>query len=541
MTVAPRTRWTARIAGFLAALLALGGSVRALAVDPKYKSDLNAARRQLLRGNYAEAGTIYKRLLGSKPFEQEASVGYAEALIGQEDYTAAETFLEEALAANEKKTDLYRVRGYLYRAQKQYEKSFGEVLRVLELDPERSAWATQETRQLLSEGMSANKAVGLTETARATRPTELNLPVLEAMILALDERPAEGLTRVTAAEETGQYAGRAVLRYAEELQNLGEAEPALAAFEVAASRTDHPAHRSRILFTVAELQEALENYRGCLTTLETIAAERKGNTAAGRALLKSVDIDLRYLDDPAGALRVYEQLKDDPILGHHRPDMLLQMADCYVRLDRLPEAAATYASVAPEALDPEQAEVASYKIAEVAFFAGDVDSAKSQYQTMAENYPRSLLADDAAHRYILLNMYGSLGAGELAAAYGRLEWARLVGDSAAVDSSAQVIITNYPDGELAAESWMALADLAVTAGQYELAVERLQKVSGKHAWDAFRAPRALFQEAELLATQLERPQDALQRYEKILTDYPQSVQAGDARRMVEKLRREIKS
>jgi len=197
--------------------------------------------------------------------------------------------------------------------------------------------------------------------------------------------------------------------------------------------------------------------------------------------------------------------------------------------------------VIPEALDPEQAETAAFREAEVAFFAGDADSALVLFQDMAENYPRSLLADDAAHRYIMLNKYQATGGGKAVEHWGRLEWGRLVGDSAAVDSSARAINETWPGGELAAESWLALAEIAAAAGDFEAAMERLDQVIHEHDWDRRRAPIALMRQGEILLGELDRPQEALLRYETVLTEYPECVLAGEARRIVERLRRDLKS
>ncbi len=536
-----RTAALRAVTALLVALMLSGVAVDVLAVDPKYKQQLSSARRQLLRGQAEQAIKVFERLLEQEPFELGASVGYADALISLQRYGDAAVFLQEALAKNERQADLYRMEVKLHRAQNERADAFASVLNVLGADPERSSWAVQETRQLLLEGLPATNADAQVREASEANPADLNYPVLRSLIAALDERPEDGLALMVVVEDERGLAGRGVLRYAEELGGLGQSSAALAAYQVAAERTEHPSHRSRILFTVAELQERQGSYRDALASLAVIAEEREGHTAAGRALLKSADIYQTYLDDPGGALEVYLLLRDDPILGHHRPDMLLQMGDCYVRLDRLEEAAVAFNEVIPEALDPEQAEVAAFRGAEVQFYAGNIDSALILFQDMAENHPRSMLADDAAYRYILLNKYQSVMGGLLTQAFGRMEWGRLAGDSTAVDSSASFIIAERPKGELAGEAWLALADLSVAAGAYDVAVERLANIVEVHAADESRAPVALKRQGDLLLERLNRPQEALERYEIILTDYPNSVLTGEARRMVEKLRRDLKS
>jgi tetratricopeptide (TPR) repeat protein len=525
-------------------VLVIGGVLQlaatdAAAVDEQYKRQLAQARRALLRGSAEQAAGIYEQLREKKPNELQAAVGYAEALIVLERLDEVDAVIDSAMAHTDNQADLYRMRVKLRRSQKRPGEAFDALLPILQEDGERAQWIFHQTRLLLEEELDPSRAERRIASEREAHPKDLDLMVLTALVPALDGRAEAGLAAITAIEEEQGIPGRAILRYAETLQSMEFPDQALAAYQVAARRTEHPAHRSRILFALAGLQEHRGDYRDALASLDTIAAERAGHTAAGRALLKSADIYQRYLDDPQGALEVYSRIRNDPILGHHQPDMLLQMADCYVRLDRLEEAERTYHEVLPEALDPEQAETASFKAAEVVFYRGEPDSAMVLYQDMAENNPRSLLADDAAHRYITLVKNTRVpGVLEL---FGRMEWGRYVGDSTAVDTSAALILELEPQGEIAAEAWIALAELSVRASRPDEALARLERVVEDHAWDKRRAPQALMRMGALLEHDLDRPQDALLRYETILTDYPQSVLTGDARRIVERLRRDLKS
>jgi tetratricopeptide (TPR) repeat protein len=290
---------------------------------------------------------------------------------------------------------------------------------------------------------------------------------------------------------------------------------------------------------VAEIQERQEKYADALATLGRIAEEREGTAAAANALLESAQIQQEHLDDPKGALAVYERIENDPVLGHHRPQMLLQMADCYVRLGDFENASRKYREVIPEAMDPEHAELASLELAEVEFFRGDPDSALVLYQDMAEGHPRSLYTDQAADRYITLNRYHQSDP-EGVVLWGKLEWARHVADSTAVETSAQALLRDRPTGELAVDALLALAESAEAGGNLQGALGYLGRLVEENP-EARKAPEALMRMGHILAERLGRPQEALQRYESVLTDYPTSVQAGDARRLVEALRSDLKS
>jgi tetratricopeptide (TPR) repeat protein len=331
--------------------------------------------------------------------------------------------------------------------------------------------------------------------------------------------------------------GQAVSTFADVLTALGKEDDAVAALQSAADRVDQPAIRSKILYRVAEVQESRGRYRDALASLDRIVTERQGTSAAGKALLMAADIYQKHLNDPKGALAVYTRIKDDPMLGHRKPEMLLQMGECYIRLGRFDEAGSAYQEVAPLSVDPEEVEKAAFEMAEVQFFRGDFDSAMVLYQDMAQTHPRSLLADDAAGRYIMLNKYQALGGGAAVQALGRMDWARAAGDTAVVDSVADLLIATYPGGELAAEALLAKADVAATP---EAALGYLDRLVDEYKDDR-RAPVALMRGGNLLLERLDRSGEALVRFESILTDYPESLEAPEARRLVEKLRREVKS
>lgn len=518
----------------------LGIPETAAAADAKYRNQLSSATRHLMRGNYDDAARVFGEILKQHPNDEKASSGFAQALIALDRLDEADAFLEEALARVEPKTDLYRRREELRRLQGRTEDAFSDALAVMASSDGMAPWVYRETRELIGEGLDASRAGAIAERALAERPDDVNFVVLAAVILALDDRFVEGSELLTRIDTQKKQNGAYVMRYGEELAALGYPAAAVDAMMLAAELADAPPRRSQYLFRAADLLEADGRYADALAQLQRIATEREGTSAAGKALTRSAALYQQHLDDPAGALAVYERLRNDPSLGHNRPEMLLHMGDCYTRLGRFDDAARTYNEVLPEALDPEHAESAAYRAAEVAFFRGDADSALTLYQTMAETYMRSLLTDDAASRYILLNSYAKVDGGAAMGLYGRMEWGRAAGDSAAADSTARLIIERYPDMEIAAEAWLALADISAAAGRPVEAVERLDRVVRDFPGNR-RAAVALKRQGDLYSLELNDPERALEKYESMLAEYPESVLGAEVRSRVRALRGGLKS
>jgi tetratricopeptide (TPR) repeat protein len=510
------------------------------AADAEYVNKMRSASRFLAQGVPDAAAKVLEQVLAKHPADVRASTTYVDALIQMDRLDDAEEFLAGALERVSQKAELYQSRVKLRRAQGRSQDAFVDVIMVMEQNPERASWAYRETKDLLEHGLDFDHAHRVADDSRKDHPQDLSYTVLTAVITAFHQDTEDALRVMIRFDEKNERGGEAVLRFAQEMQAMGDEEIALEGMLAAVERTPKATKRSYILDMVAFIQERQGKYTDALASLALIAQERQGTSASANALLRSAEINQKYLNDPQAALVMYTQIQNDPILGHHRPRMLLQMADCYVRLGEFENASRRYSEVVPEALDPEHAELATLNLAEVEFFRGNPDSALILYQDMAETYPRSLFTDQAAARYIMLNKYQGLGGGDAVTVWGKMEWARLLGDSVQVDTSARKLMDLHPRSELAAEALLALSETADAGGDYLAALAFLDTLLDEHAGDR-RAAEALMRQGNILHTKVDRPQEALMRYETILTDHPTSVQAGDARRLVETLRRELKS
>lgn len=534
--------------GLLAACLLIFGSLILLeaappeveAADAKYRAQIRSARRYLMRGDAEKAAEIYLSILKKHPQDEQAATGYSDALIQNEQYDEAEEFLAEALTTIDPKVNLYRKRETLRRKQGKLELAFSDAIQVMAEHDGMTPWVFKETRELIAEGLDAGKAAKEARDIFEANEDNPSFAILNAAVLALDNKWRDAINLMKKVDESKEQNGQLIKRYAEEMNTLGFKTEAIDALEVAAEVSKKPARRTQILFSMADLLKEESRFEEAIQKLELVSTEREGTSAAGKALIQSAAIYQKHLDDPAGALTVYERLREDPSIGHYRPEMLLEMGDCYMRLGRFPEAATTFEQVLPEALDPEHAERAAIKMADVAFFRGDADSALVLYQDMAEAYSRSLMTDEAAGRYILLNTYASLGGGEALEHLGRMEWGRTVKDSSVVEDSANLLIKRYPSGELAAEAWIALAEIAEGNSDFQTALKHLQKVVTDHAEDR-RAPLALRRQGDIYLHKLSDSDLAVEKYQRILTEYPDSVIAGEVRREVEKIRLGLKS
>lgn len=533
---------------FRAAVLAavLGGALvaavawgQAPANEAEYVTRLRMANRYLAQGVPDAAIKILEQLLQQYPADLQVSMTYADALISVDLLDEADAFLVEAMDKVQEKPDLYRVRVKLRRAQNRPQDAFDDVLTVMNAKIDLASWAYRETDELLKAGLDVGAAHDRVETLRKEHATTVEYTILAGVVAVHRDGDKKALDLAVDFDEDNDRSGRAVEEFAGEMLALGRENLGLEALKAAADHTPKPARRTPILFHIADIQERQERYADALASLERIAEDREGKSSAANALLRSAEIRQQHLDDPRGALAVYETIQDDPVLGHYRPTMLVQMGDCYVRLGEFEQASRKYTAAVGEAFDPQDAELSSLKLADIEFYRGNADSAQFLYQSMAEANPRSLLADQAADRYILLNTYRSLGP-QAMKDLGTLEWARDIQDSMKVETAAEAVLASQPPSEIGALAMLALSEVSERGGNFPRALTQLETLVQRYPADR-KAPEALMRQGRILSEELDRPDEALLRYESVLTDYPASVQAGDARRLVETLRRAVKS
>jgi TolA-binding protein len=107
------------------------------------------------------------------------------------------------------------------------------------------------------------------------------------------------------------------------------------------------------------------------------------------------------------------------------------------------------------------------------------------------------------------------------------------GALAALDSISNL----YPDNALIDDVDYRKAGILVKQGKFNEASVLLETIVKDHSWEML-ADDALFQLAGIYQNKLNRKEDAMQLYKKMLTDYPGSVYVVDSREEYRKMQSE---
>ena len=204
---------------------------------------------------------------------------------------------------------------------------------------------------------------------------------------------------------------------------------------------------------------------------------------------------------------------------------------------RFGDAARAFMLEARGQADPAARRYALWNTAESYFFATEWDSAGKVYKMVALKYVNDPLGHEALERMLLLA--DAEEDGDALKSYAAAS-ALALRDPARADTALQAVHTRFPNKISGMEALFQVAALRQKKGDVAEALRLYGQVADSAA-QAPRAPEALYQSAEIQRTRLAQPRRAMELYSEVVTRFPDSWRAPDARKWMEKLRREVGS
>jgi hypothetical protein len=217
-----------------------------------------------------------------------------------------------------------------------------------------------------------------------------------------------------------------------------------------------------------------------------------------------------------------------------RADSAFAPFRAHLAAGRLAEARAALEAVMPSLRQPVEREVAEFDRIELDFFAGHFDSAAAQYRSFAQSHLRGYLTNDAIARMFLLDE--NSGTDEKALRlYAR---AALDARSGRPDSAAAALrlgIERYQGSEIEDDLRLFLGDVAQRLTPPGPALEQYRRVAEMD--ESPLAAAALLRIARYHALIEPDPAAATAACEEVLARFPDSIEAGEARKLMAELRR----
>jgi tetratricopeptide (TPR) repeat protein len=364
------------------------------------------------------------------------------------------------------------------------------------------------------------------EAAAVPRPWRTDLTMGHARMLAVTGKPADAARVLADAEKRSGRTGLRVL-FADESLRTGRPADTTAALHVLLDLTAETEHRPEERAATARRAWVAVEASGREAEWAPKLAQAVRDVPAdrfGADLLLALVRSLQRTGHPAEAKLL---LAANPVLGQRMPELTLERAMAVAR-EGPPARAIPLLDSLAKAWPP-----ARFMLAEVQFFAGQMDSAHANYDRVAA-VPEDEHAADALDRMYLLEEAPQSPQRDALAQIAYERWRGSNARALVLADSLWKLL--QPHGDYAARTGLTLASLRLETGDAKGALIPLLVVCDSLADDRL-APAARQRAGEAYMA-LGDPKNAQAQYEECLARYPRAWNSAEVRRRVERLRRE---
>ena len=281
--------------------------------------------------------------------------------------------------------------------------------------------------------------------------------------------------------------------------------------------------------------EAVKSYQGAVSLYEEVVRKYRNQSVGIEARFRIASIKFTQFHDNDGALQLLTEIAPmrRPITGRADADILI--GDIYVAKGDLDAAMRQYQSVLSSTPIPLQdRETVQFKIGEVHFFQGDFDNASKDLEPLTVD-TRSDIANDALSLGLMIQQY--LAPSDLALKeYARamlMQRQQKYSEAAAV---LQNIIARFPTAPLVDQASITLGMLYRRTKQHAEAERIYEEFLAKNP-DSILKDQILFQYGLLEEESIGNPQKAMELYQRLLNEQPNSVYTNQARERIIALRK----
>jgi len=242
-----------------------------------------------------------------------------------------------------------------------------------------------------------------------------------------------------------------------------------------------------------------------------------------------------YMNQPTEAIQVLtDGLKMAGINLLQMSAMKAELSDVYVYSGNLWDAVISYSQVIESNKANALGDDVKFKKAKLGYYMGNFKWAKAQLDALRASTSK-LIANDAMDLALFINE--NLESDSTAAPlkiFARADLQLFRNDFPAAMATLDSISQLYPDNSLIDDVDFRKAGIFQKQGKYAEAAVLLESIVKDHSWEML-ADDALFQLAGIYQNKLNKKDEAMKLYKKMLTDYPGSVYVVDSRNEYRKL------
>jgi tetratricopeptide (TPR) repeat protein len=403
------------------------------------------------------------------------------------------------------------------------------------------AWVRDEMEGLIVADSLGARAVSALQEEISRRPEDQDLASLLIGALLFLGKDAEALREAQSLDRLRSAHGKVLLEYLRMMGGKGLGAPAVACADAALGEGLGAEDAQEALVLKAGAQRRMRDLRGAVDSYDRAAKADPKGPLVHVALRERADLLVRDLHDLKAGAAAQEDLittltdAGPADRGRLLGQALIDLANTKLRMGLYEDAVSVCKRVEEEAKDEESKGDAAFLQAEVLFYAGKIDEARTAYEQVAREHAGGNRVNDALDRLILLTRAGDAGALPLAA-LGQIAYQRKFGEPAralTLCQEAEKECSGCPaEEDFLREESLLLLEL----GRIDEAAVRADTLAARFP-DSGASPEVLRAVADGFRARDGEGEAVLRRYEDLLVRFPKSHDAFEVRALLEKIRR----
>ena len=434
--------------------------------------------------------------------------------------------------------------GKLSAASQDYVGAASEYLLYLEVQPDRA----DLIRQLLSNfPRNRETAQGVTKVLEAAVlqfPKDGTRKKLLVEYLLITDRPQKVLDqirRMASADEGGQYLEPTLLQWAERISTQGNPEVGAELYREVIARFPKSRQMPRMLLGLAQAQETSGKYAEAVASYEKLAKEAPNHRTRSEARYRMARIEQDQLGNADAALVLFREFVKDldrALYGRGRPDPFViesafGMAQCLLIKGDPDQASEILDRMSGQRTPTKVREEALFRVAEIMFLRGEFEQALKRSEALIQTFPEGLFVNDALKLAVFVEENGEPE--EALALFAQARLRRRQRKFEEASTLLNRIAKTFPTAQVRDDALFLSSTLSMDKGDYLEAIAHCRALIERIP-DSPLSPEARQRIARIYDKFLNEPEQALVEYERVLTDYPESLLDAEIRRRIRGLR-----
>lgn len=341
-----------------------------------------------------------------------------------------------------------------------------------------------------------------------------------------------------ASEDRTEW-GRELYEFSENALRDGAYKFSEQAYRMIISEYPKSHYISRSYFGLAESSFLQEKYKDALEAYNQITTNYPKTVEAMNSFIRIGQIQLKYLNAPNTAKEAFQKVLTNFPFSDQHFDANFYIADCDIRSGHLGAAQSRYENILKmKMLNDRVGEKAIFRLALLKFWEEKFDESLAKLdeiinnETIIFNHNKGFFVNDALELSILIKE--NMNKKEVLKLYAK---AMLLVEQNKNDEALEIfrrIAENNPQVPLIENVLLNIGEIETKTGKYEKAINVYRKIVKEYP-DGLKRDIAQKRIGDVYYWQLNDKRKAIEEYELVLTNYPQSLLLEDVRKIIRKL------